>query len=153
MSCFRKCIVADCGNTSLPGVRSLHDFPKTESLSLAWESFVRRTRSSWEWRRSSYSRICSDHFTSESFLNFSQWKMGGSKRLNLQPSAIPTVFSHGRRQLTNPRSGFNIADDCDKGIAKKRARKQHDEIHNVSTYLFALLFISLILRFYLATDR
>ena len=35
-----ECVVVGFGNTSLPGVQSLHDFPKAKSLYLTWKLFV-----------------------------------------------------------------------------------------------------------------
>ena len=139
----RVCVVEECGNVALDGVRSLHAFPTNESVRLAWKAFVRRTRSPWD--DTLASKICSDHFLPESFANLTIWKMGHCQRLELLPNAVPTIFANGiltnegdGRQTLFQGSGW-LAEHLVDETARERARnnsesEQIDVSRNTGSY-------------------
>ncbi len=101
----KNCIVAGCSNTHKNGV-SLFKFPADKDVRLKWIKEVRKTRANWK-QPSSYSCVCSDHFTIDCFEEFSSFseKVGMKIKKMLKPNAIPTLF---------PRPSSHI-------VAKKRA--------------------------------
>ncbi|XP_047494541.1 tigger transposable element-derived protein 1-like isoform X4 [Penaeus chinensis] len=85
-----RCVVLGCKKVAVPGVRSVHKIPSEKSLRNEWQCFVNKTRPGWTGSESS--RICSEHFTPDNYGNFLAWQMGKARKLDLKPSAIPTVY-------------------------------------------------------------
>lgn len=84
----RRCVAAGCSNTNADGV-SLFHFPRGHpSLRQKWNKQVQRTRADWK-DATQYSVLCSEHFTSDSFI---ATQFGSTKRKRLKPDAVPTIF-------------------------------------------------------------
>ncbi len=101
---------------------SLHRFPKEKGARQAWVRFVRRTRV-WEGPTDS-STVCSQHFTPADFSNLTQFTMGFSKGLKLQPAAVPSVPPN----VTSATAAAQPA--TARATARPAARKR--ELHRVS---------------------
>ncbi|XP_037794729.1 uncharacterized protein LOC119590058 isoform X2 [Penaeus monodon] len=85
-----RCVVRGCKKVAVPGVRSVHKIPSKRPLRNEWKRFVNKTRPGWTGSESS--RICSEHFTPDNYGNFLAWQMGKARKLDLKPSAVPTVY-------------------------------------------------------------
>ncbi|XP_046456498.1 uncharacterized protein LOC124203732 isoform X3 [Daphnia pulex] len=88
-----RCFVRACNNASYKKDSncSFHDFPSDKKLKEKWLAEIMKYEKScgWsEWLRktTAHSKICSDHFEPQCFLDFSKLK-------KLNPTAVPTVFS------------------------------------------------------------
>ncbi|XP_046645777.1 uncharacterized protein LOC124336139 isoform X2 [Daphnia pulicaria] len=92
-----RCFVRACNNASYKKDSncSFHDFPSDKKLKEKWLAEIMKYEKScgWsEWLRNdprkttAHSKICSDHFEPQCFLDFSKLK-------KLNPTAVPTVFS------------------------------------------------------------
>ena len=84
----RRCIVAGCSKTTKDGV-SLHKFPVDTKVRRQWITQVKKNRANWR-EPSSYSEVCSDHFTRDSF-EFAR-DIGIQMKNILKPDIIPTIF-------------------------------------------------------------
>lgn len=92
-----RCFVRACKNASYrkDSNCSFHDFPLDKKLREKWLAEIMKYGKScgWsEWLRNNdppkitaHSKMCSDHFEKQCFLDFSKMK-----RLN--PTAVPTIF-------------------------------------------------------------
>lgn len=92
-----RCFVRACNNASYKKDSncSFHDFPSDKKLKEKWLAEIMKYEKScgWsEWLRNDlpkttvHSKICSDHFEPQCFLDFSKLK-------KLNPTAVPTVFT------------------------------------------------------------
>ena len=87
----KRCVAAGCSNTNADGV-SLYKFPKDDALRSQCIKQVQRFRA--EWTATTYSVLCSKHFSDECFEP--DFKIaatfGMQKARRLKPEAIPTLF-------------------------------------------------------------
>ena len=136
------CVAVNCSNqTENNSQVSFHVFPKDKALRKAWEAAIGRTS------LPASGRLCSDHFTAESYEITSVMKLQlckeeyserKSTRRRLKKGAIPTIFSHR---------------DVKKGRCTSSARTSrvdHAKVSNIPyfvaellAYMFSLLFFSL----------
>lgn len=87
---MRTCII--CKDTQTRSSGTLFCFPKNENLRGKWiEVLVKLEIVSLPWQPSSDDCICYKHFHESDFTNYMQHQMQLSSRLNLSPSACPTV--------------------------------------------------------------
>ncbi|KAM4641261.1 uncharacterized protein O3C94_015645 [Discoglossus pictus] len=101
-----KCVVSRCENNKIVRPKNpqimLHAFPKTVCGIVSW---LRQTRedfgdleefANYIKNKRQYYRMCSKHFTPESYCVIGQRKL-------LKPGALPTIFSKKRRHSEVPR--------------------------------------------------
>ncbi len=86
----KRCVAFNCNNTNGEGI-SLHAFPEDTHIASLWIRFVRTKRA--KWTKSDFSFLCSKHFTEDCFSNFLKVKMRHSKKLLLEPNAVPTIHA------------------------------------------------------------
>uniref|UniRef100_A0A3Q3F9T4 THAP domain-containing protein 1 n=1 Tax=Labrus bergylta TaxID=56723 RepID=A0A3Q3F9T4_9LABR len=92
MPSYRKCIFPGCQNVKNSSV-CLFNFPKDDEMKNRWIHFVKRYHDG-ELVVSNNTRLCSAHFSPESFSNFHQRQIGFSyNRLWLVSGAEPSVTS------------------------------------------------------------
>ena len=87
------CVAFGCNNSTLQGV-SLHKFPwkRNHKLAKEWEKRVATTRANWKATR--WSRLCSAHFTVDSYTFSSRTRriFDPMYPVVLEEDAIPTIF-------------------------------------------------------------
>ncbi|XP_041654021.1 uncharacterized protein LOC121516696 isoform X2 [Cheilinus undulatus] len=94
---YEKCIFPGCRNVRSSSV-GLYRFPKNEEMKNKWIDFVKRHHDG-QLVINSRSRLCSDHFTPESFFNLQRRQIGFSvDRLLLVKGAEPSVSLPERHQ-------------------------------------------------------
>ena len=87
---------------------SYHRFPNNElneERYVKWVCQVKRTRAEWTGPSSSYTYVCSDHFTEECFDTVSELKQeaGYLNRRKLKKDAIPTIFRRSDNESSMPK--------------------------------------------------
>ncbi|XP_068206990.1 enolase-phosphatase E1-like isoform X3 [Palaemon carinicauda] len=106
------CVAFGCRNTPKDGV-NMHKFPwkRNPQLARKWEKLVCTTRANW--KATKWSRICSAHFSPESFTSSSKLRreFDPNYLLVLEENAMPTIFV--RNQGPHSDVGINVADDRD----------------------------------------
>ncbi|XP_056318078.1 uncharacterized protein LOC130232288 [Danio aesculapii] len=118
----RRCVLG-CGSPE-----TLFIFPKTPWLRSRWLAFLHFE----EGAISESSRLCSKHFTQESFKNWTRHKMGYVKFLSLTENAVPTVYTVGASQTLKPLTR-DVACQCDPPTMKSvsvRTEKQKQKIRS-----------------------
>jgi hypothetical protein len=88
------CVVFGCGKRAEPYIRTLHEFPRDVATNNAWKRFVKRTRANWK-GPSSCTRLCSDHFARDSYVNWMAWSMHARSQLDVKPCQVPTMYPEG----------------------------------------------------------
>lgn len=117
-----RCCAFGCSNSSSENI-SLFRFPKDPVLRKQWEKQVQRTRA--QWKATESSRICSEHFTQDSFEADSALasQFGMKKRCRLKSGAIPTFFDRpfasGSATNSRKRSSASV-----RGAVEKRRRHE-----------------------------
>ncbi|XP_064474615.1 THAP domain-containing protein 5-like [Ornithodoros turicata] len=93
-----RCCIKACGNKSVYTVGVTYfSFPRDEKRRREWEAALQKTT----WNKSTYSRICSDHFTPEmlDIRTRLMHELGVSEgRRVLAPHAVPTLFPDAPKQ-------------------------------------------------------
>lgn len=74
-----------------PPNKTLFSVPRPRWLRARWREFLHFE----EEALTVNSRLCSRHFTSDSFQNLTQYEMGFAKVLYLKSSAVPSVYTVG----------------------------------------------------------
>lgn len=83
-----ECAVLGC--KPKPGA-SFHHFPRDAILRQQWLKFIQR-HCGQSLKDVERTRVCSGHFSQESFINFMQKSLGFTKRLILSPDAVPSIY-------------------------------------------------------------
>ena len=81
----------------------MHRFPKDKTKRKIWTEKVRRAN----WNPSEYSRLCSDHFDSNSFVVPPQMALSigyDLKLVRLKSDAVPTIFQRVKSPVKRKRS-------------------------------------------------
>ena len=103
----RSCIFPGCHSVQGIGSISLFTFPTDDNVRKRWTDFVKR---SGEFKITTKSRLCSIHFTPDSFTNYHQVKSGFLKSpLTLVSGAEPTVSVPGLEPPVPPTAGAGAA--------------------------------------------
>ena len=95
-----SCAVCSC--LPIPSRLTLYNLPKDKERHQTWIDFIktaRRQKKGLDEDDASIqppqsARVCSAHFDKEDFTNFSQFKMGLSKKLLLKQGACPSIYQH-----------------------------------------------------------
>lgn len=105
------CVVTGCSRSAEKHVRTLHEFPPSGKDSIAtlnaWKQFVLQTRADWK-GVTKCSRICSDHFEEECYVNWTAWRMKAADKLQLKMDQVPTKYSEGS-PATPTKDSTNVA--------------------------------------------
>lgn len=94
------CCAVGCSNTSRKCSKvTFHHFPKDKLLQERWTRAVRRK----DWAPNNNSRVCSDHFTPDSYdvsvsLRESFGLARAGQRKKLRACAVPTEFAYAPRR-------------------------------------------------------
>ncbi|XP_051727731.1 uncharacterized protein LOC127500556 isoform X3 [Ctenopharyngodon idella] len=111
MPSTRKCILPGCENLQNSSV-SLFKFPKNDDIKKRWINFVKR-HIDGELRITTNTRLCSEHFTPDSFTNFHRRQLGFTDNpLLLVNGAEPTIFRPGLYLPVPPTSGATVGSTC-----------------------------------------
>ncbi|XP_039522036.1 uncharacterized protein LOC120475416 isoform X2 [Pimephales promelas] len=103
----RKCILPGCDRIENRSV-SLFKFPKNDQIKKKWIHFVERHLDG-ELKITTNTRLCSDHFTPDSFINFHRRQLGFTDNpLLLASGAEPTISRLGPRPPAAPTPGAII---------------------------------------------
>ena len=99
---------ANCTNNSDVQRHITYRFPNkelNEERYAEWVRQVKRTQAEWRGPSSSYTYVCSDHFTEECFDTVSQLKQeaGYLNRRKLKKDAIPTIFQRSDNESSMPK--------------------------------------------------
>ena len=118
----KTCAAVNCTNRSEKsrGV-SFHAFPNKvkDEAELkrynAWVKQVQRTRAEWNGPTSSYTYVCSDHFTPDCYelrpLIMKEMGFSVNSIRKLKPNAVPTLFTRGKATKPNALKKQRTADD------------------------------------------
>uniref|UniRef100_A0A3Q3XLR3 THAP domain-containing protein 1 n=1 Tax=Mola mola TaxID=94237 RepID=A0A3Q3XLR3_MOLML len=85
-----SCSVFGCKSTKSDTV-SLHVLPKDPGTRAKWIQFIWRARAVPA-KIPDKIRVCSHHFSDDSFVNFTQKLMGFASKLILNPYAVPSFY-------------------------------------------------------------
>uniref|UniRef100_A0A673FNC7 THAP domain-containing protein 1 n=1 Tax=Sinocyclocheilus rhinocerous TaxID=307959 RepID=A0A673FNC7_9TELE len=104
MPASRKCVLPGCDHLQNSSV-SLFKFPKNDDIKKRWIKFVKRHLDG-ELRITTNTRLCSEHFTPDSFINFHRRQLGFTDNpLLLVNGAEPTISRPGLHPSVPPTSG------------------------------------------------
>lgn len=105
------CVVTGCSRRAQKHVRTLHEFPMPRKESAAtldaWKQFVRRTRADWK-GVTKCSRVCSEHFEEQGYVNRMAWRMKAADKLQLKLDQVPTKYP-GASPATPTNEGIDVA--------------------------------------------
>lgn len=107
---------------------TLFTFPKIPWLRSRWLDFLHFE----EGAISESSRLCSKHFTQDSFKNWTRHKMGFVKFLSLTENAVPSVYTVGASHTLKPLTR-DVACQCDPPNVKSvsvRTEKQKQKVRS-----------------------
>ncbi|XP_057210105.1 zinc finger MYM-type protein 4 isoform X1 [Triplophysa rosa] len=136
MHLSRKCLFG-CDHLR----NSLFKFPKNDDMKKRWINFV-KSHLKGELRMTTNTRLCSEHFTPDSFTNFHRRQLGFTDNpLLLVNGAVPTIYRPGLQPPVTPRSGAivgstsppmsNIAEvnvkDCQENLMEEDPKKDQEE--------------------------
>lgn len=120
-----KCIAFGCNNDHTKEGISFHKFPLNEPARLKeWLQRVKRVTSVGKpWTPSKHSRLCSEHFTENSFeVNYGERLLGaryGKRCKQLNSDAIPNKFMHRPTPKSRPHT-------------EQRLKRKHESDEQVS---------------------
>ncbi|XDV11893.1 hypothetical protein PO909_000688 [Leuciscus waleckii] len=111
MPSSRKCVLPGCDHVQNRSV-SLFKFPKNQHIKKRWINFV-KSHLDGELRITSNTRLCSDHFTQDSFINFRRRQLGFTDNpLLLVNGAEPTIYRLGLHPPVVQTTGAIIGSAC-----------------------------------------
>ncbi|XP_016327466.1 uncharacterized protein LOC107677180 isoform X2 [Sinocyclocheilus anshuiensis] len=111
MPASRKCVLPGCDHLQNSSV-SLFKFPKNDDIKKRWIKFVKRHLDG-ELRITTNTRLCSEHFTPDSFINFHRRELGFTDNpLLLVNGAEPTISRPGLHPPVPPTSGAIVGSTC-----------------------------------------
>ena len=86
------CVAANCSNIPKHGT-ILHRFPRYDRplILKKWVKFVLDKRVNFVSRSTPSSRLCSDHFVVDDFVNKVKYEYGYAPRLDLHQTTVPSV--------------------------------------------------------------
>lgn len=86
-----RCVAGGCSNTAKDWV-SLHGWPSNTQLARQWTNAVRNTQANFNQMASS--KLCSSHFSDNSFETQSVIAQSLGLNMKKKPSAVPTIFNN-----------------------------------------------------------
>ncbi|XP_051953146.1 THAP domain-containing protein 10-like isoform X1 [Xyrauchen texanus] len=111
MPSAQKCVLPGCDHVRNRSV-SLFKFPKNDHIKKRWINFV-KSHLDGELRITTKTRLCSDHFTRDSFINFRRRQLGFTDNpLLLVNGAEPTISRLGPHPPVAPTTGAIIGSAC-----------------------------------------
>nr|XP_055060014.1 THAP domain-containing protein 10-like [Misgurnus anguillicaudatus] len=124
MPSSRKCILPGCDKTSSV---SLFKFPKNHDIKKRWIKFV-KSHLDRELTITTNTRLCSDHFTLDSFTNFRRRQMGFTDNpLLLVKGAEPTIYRPELHPPIPQTSGANISSACPPATQSLQIKRETEE--------------------------
>ena len=91
----KRCAVVGCKTRD----RGLHAMPSVEKEMNLWLDFIYKGHVPEDHGRFLF--VCSKHFTTDMFINFSQVQHGYASKLMLNPGSIPTIRDQASEDTSN----------------------------------------------------
>ncbi|XP_050954100.1 uncharacterized protein si:ch211-40k21.5 isoform X1 [Labeo rohita] len=111
MPASRKCVFPGCDSLQNSSA-SLFKFPKNVDIKNKWINFV-KSHLGGELRMTTNTRLCSEHFTPDSFTNFHRRQLGFTDNpLLLVSGAEPTIFRPVLHPQVPPTPGAIVGSTC-----------------------------------------